>query len=91
MKKDKEKANEKENLLSHDDVIGMIDKYLQLEIVPDKKKPKNIKNIENSYSFDKCERCEKKTTEIIMSVFNTQMICLECSEKEKEHPQYEKS
>ncbi|HEA70439.1 hypothetical protein LCGC14_0604640 [marine sediment metagenome] len=63
----------------------MIDKYLQREIVLDKKEPKEIKFIEDPYSFDKCERCEKKTTEIIMSVFNTQMICLECSEKENEN------
>ena len=60
----------------------MIDKYLQREMVPDKQKPKKTKIIEDPYSFDKCERCEKKTTEIIISVFNIQMICLECSEKE---------
>ena len=81
------KKNEKEHLLSHDDVIGMIDKYLQREIVPDKKKTKKIKIIEDPYSYDKCERCEKKTAEIIMSVINTQMICLECSKKENECPQ----
>ena len=86
MKKDK-----KEYLLSHDDVIGMIDKYLQREIVPDKKNPKTIKINEDSYACDKCERCEKETTEFTMSVFNTQMICLNCSEKEKESPQYRKS
>jgi len=85
------KKDEKEYLLSHDDVIGMIDKYLQREIVPDKKNPKTIKINEDTYTFDKCERCEKETTEVIMSVFNTQMICLKCSEKEKESPQYKKS
>jgi len=89
MKKDEK--DEKEYLLSHDDVIGMIDKYLQREIVPDVKKPKTIKNNEDPYAFDKCEHCEKETTEIVMAVFNTQMICLKCSEKEKESPKYKKS
>lgn len=35
-----------------------------------------------------CERCFKKTNTTTMSIFNTQMICLECKENEKNHPDY---
>lgn len=35
-----------------------------------------------------CQRCGKKTNVHIMSMFNTQLICLKCEEKEREHPRY---
>jgi len=36
----------------------------------------------------KCERCGKSDCTLIMSMFNTDMICNECNEKEKNHPKY---
>lgn len=35
-----------------------------------------------------CDRCYKETYGWTMSYFNTQEICLDCSEKEKELPRY---
>ena len=35
-----------------------------------------------------CDRCHRNTGVTIMSIFNTQNICLDCQAKEKEHPQY---
>jgi len=35
-----------------------------------------------------CERCLKETSCTTMSIFNTQMICDICIEKEKNHPNY---
>jgi len=37
----------------------------------------------------KCDRCHKQTDVTIMSFFNTQIICMDCEEKECNHPQYE--
>lgn len=39
----------------------------------------------------RCERCKKESMGMTMSMFNTQMICLECSEKEETHPKYEQA
>ena len=36
-----------------------------------------------------CERCGKKGLTTIMSTFNTELICLECKEKEKQHSKYQ--
>lgn len=37
----------------------------------------------------KCERCKKPTNGVtIMSMFNTQVICMPCKEEEKENPRY---
>lgn len=36
----------------------------------------------------KCERCQKETTSLRCSIFNTQMCCKECLEKERQHPKY---
>jgi predicted sulfurtransferase len=37
----------------------------------------------------KCERCKKPTNNTtIMSMFNTQVICMPCKEEEKENPRY---
>lgn len=40
---------------------------------------------------NRCERCYKEGSALIGSIFNTQMICLKCEEKEKDHPEYEKA
>ena len=40
---------------------------------------------------NKCERCGKETSTFIMSMFNTQMICLECEKKERQRPDFEKA
>lgn len=38
-----------------------------------------------------CERCGKETNTLIMSMFNTEMICMECKTKERNHPDYKKA
>lgn len=39
-----------------------------------------------------CERCHKPTNGItIMSMFNEQIICMECKGKEKQRPDYDKA
>ncbi len=35
-----------------------------------------------------CDRCGNVLTVRIMSMFNSDCICLECKEKEKKHPKY---
>jgi len=35
-----------------------------------------------------CERCHKETDSSTMSWFNTQTICMDCSDAEKENPNY---
>lgn len=37
----------------------------------------------------KCDRCSKETLSTIMSMFNYDVLCLECKQKEREHPDYE--
>ena len=37
---------------------------------------------------NRCERCFKKTNTFSMSIFEPKMICMECIEKEKDHPDY---
>lgn len=37
----------------------------------------------------KCERCKSNTQVHMMSMFNTQMICLNCKDIESKHPQYQ--
>ncbi len=36
-----------------------------------------------------CQRCGKNTNTTICSMFNTEMICMECKKKEELHPMYE--
>ena len=36
-----------------------------------------------------CDRCQKETSSSTMSWFNTQVICLQCSEDEKSNPNYD--
>ena len=35
-----------------------------------------------------CKRCGAKLGASTMSMFNTQMICMDCSERERKHPKY---
>ena len=35
-----------------------------------------------------CDRCGKPTQVIIMSMFNTENICLNCKDKEEKHPKF---
>jgi hypothetical protein len=39
----------------------------------------------------RCERCGKEDFCFIMSMYNTQMICLDCKEKEKKRSDYNKA
>lgn len=39
----------------------------------------------------RCQRCYKETTGYTMSWLNTQLICDECDEKEKDHPRYKEA
>jgi hypothetical protein len=39
----------------------------------------------------RCQRCYKETNVTTMSFFDTKMICMECSEKERSHPEYQKA
>lgn len=45
-------------------------------------------DILKSFKNGVCERCHKHNTSFRMSMFNTQMICSECVEKERNHPLY---
>lgn len=36
----------------------------------------------------KCQRCYKEAYATIMSKFNTDIICMECKDKERQHPDY---
>ena len=38
-----------------------------------------------------CNRCNQETAVTTMSRFNTDMICLECDDKEQEHPDYQRA
>jgi hypothetical protein len=39
----------------------------------------------------KCNRCNKKTNVWILSMFNTEEICMDCKAEEKQLPEYEKA
>jgi hypothetical protein len=36
----------------------------------------------------KCDRCRKETRVTIMSKFNADVICMDCKERERQHPDY---
>ena len=36
----------------------------------------------------KCDRCSKKVNTLRMSIFNTEMCCTDCLDKEERHPLY---
>lgn len=38
-----------------------------------------------------CDRCLKEANSFIMSMFNTQFICIECKSEEKKHPRYKEA
>jgi hypothetical protein len=38
-----------------------------------------------------CERCSSCSTTTSMSWFNTEMLCIDCKEKEKNHPLFNKA
>ena len=38
-----------------------------------------------------CARCGEETSVHTMSMFNTDVICMKCKEKEKAHPRYERA
>jgi len=39
----------------------------------------------------RCQRCGKETNVHIMSMFNTQDICLDCSDAEQNDPRYKQA
>lgn len=39
--------------------------------------------------MSKCDRCKKPTSATIMSMFNTQNLCLSCKDEEEKDPRYE--
>jgi hypothetical protein len=36
----------------------------------------------------KCQRCRKSTNTTIMSMFNTDIICMDCKQAEEKDPRY---
>ena len=38
-----------------------------------------------------CERCGEQTLSTVMSMFNTDQICLKCKEEESKHPRYKEA
>jgi len=36
----------------------------------------------------RCQRCGRETLGTIMSKFNTQVICFDCKDRERKHPNY---
>lgn len=36
-----------------------------------------------------CDRCRRETAAITGSIFNTQVICMTCSDAERAHPDFE--
>lgn len=42
-------------------------------------------------SYQICDRCKKPAVSLIMSMFNTEMICDECKAKEAQSPMYEQA
>ena len=45
----------------------------------------------NSLDMCKCERCGKENTTTIMSMFNTDVICMDCKKEERNHPRYDEA
>ena len=41
--------------------------------------------------FNHCDRCRKEAQITTMSFFNTDIICMECGEKEQNHPKYKEA
>lgn len=47
--------------------------------------------MDNFISKKECCRCGKKLVSRTMSMFNEDIICLECKEEERKHPMYKKA
>lgn len=43
------------------------------------------------FNYPICERCGKETKSFTMSMFNEEHICMECKEKERRHPDYQRA
>ena len=41
--------------------------------------------------MNRCDRCRSETLTLMMSVFNTEMCCFDCIDKEKQHPKYDEA
>ena len=39
----------------------------------------------------RCDRCGKEADSLIMSMFNTEMICHDCKEDERSEPRYKEA
>jgi hypothetical protein len=39
----------------------------------------------------KCDRCGASAQVTIMSKFNTDILCMSCKQREREHPRYEEA
>jgi hypothetical protein len=39
----------------------------------------------------RCDRCYRETRAHIMSMFNEDVLCLDCKKKEEQHPDYERA
>lgn len=39
----------------------------------------------------KCDRCRRETDTTIMSMFNTDVLCLDCKDAEERDPRYEEA
>jgi hypothetical protein len=42
-------------------------------------------------NFNKCDRCGAGNCPLILSMFNLDMLCLDCKQKEEKHPDYQKA
>jgi len=43
------------------------------------------------YPGTHCDRCRKQSVGFIMSMYNTQWICMDCKEREEMRPDYQKA
>ena len=41
--------------------------------------------------MSRCDRCGKETQATIMSMFNQDIICMDCKEQEKQRPDYKRA
>jgi len=41
--------------------------------------------------MDRCEQCGKKTPALIMSMYSTKQICLDCKAEEERRPSYQEA
>ena len=44
-----------------------------------------------SIGVQKCQRCYQDCYATMMSMFNTDIICMDCKKKEREHPRYKQA